>query len=765
MATDFTGQLDFVGALRTVTAFCQLREPVLHDLAAEMVTVSLSDGETVTRQNDGGAKLRIVISGALGVTCVDHLGIERTLPDVQPGGTVGEISLLADLPSATAVRACGAVLLAELSRAGFERFAERWPAPALELIEALRPQLLRRRLQLALRESRTFRELDPAVLADLESEFDPVALYGGEALFRAGDVGDSLYIVVSGRLRVVARAPGGTERVVAELGPGETVGEMAIITGERRSADVYAGRDTQLARLSKAAVERVLERYPRATLLILAGGLVNRVRDMSSGTRRGTAIATVAIVPAAPGVPLGPFGERLSAALSRLGTTLYLTSDRVDAALERRGAAQAYDREGGATRLLEWLAVQEREHRFVLYQSDSDCSPWTERVLRQADHVVIVADSSGDAAPGEIETELLSREQASRTRRTLALLYRNGATPRDTLRWLTGRTLDRHLHLRFDEPDDFGRLARMLTGNAVGLVLGGGFARGLAHLGVLRALRELDIHIDAIGGSSMGAMVAAQWALGWDASRIVHETCTSFASSFDDMTMPFLAFKRGGKHTRFLKGFFGDTQIEDLWVPYFCASANLNRAELKIHTRGSLATAVLASTRAPGVFPPVVIDGELHVDGGLINNTPVDVMRTFSNEGIVVGVDVSPPHELNLVADYGGDVSGWRAVWHRFNPTKGKRIYRPSILLVLMRVIEFGGISSGRDKAAFADLYIEPDLLRFKRNDFHAAADMAEVGYRAARKALDDWLATGSAAYGTRRPDLFSQRSPAVARG
>ncbi len=146
----------------------------------------------------------------------------------------------------------------------------------------------------------------------------------------------------------------------------------------------------------------------------------------------------------------------------------------------------------------------------------------------------------------------------------------------------------------------------------------------------------------------------------------------------------------------------------------------------------------------------------------MINNTPVDVMRTFSNEGIVVGVDVSPPHELNLVADYGGDVSGWQAVWHRFNPTKRKRIYRPSILLVLMRVIEFGGISNGRAKAASADLYIEPDLLRFKRNEFHAAADMAKVGYAAARDALEHWLATGAAAYGTRRPDLFAGRTAAV---
>jgi predicted acylesterase/phospholipase RssA len=132
-------------------------------------------------------------------------------------------------------------------------------------------------------------------------------------------------------------------------------------------------------------------------------------------------------------------------------------------------------------------------------------------------------------------------------------------------------------------------------------------------------------------------------------------------------------------------------------------------------------------------------------------------MRTFVDEGVVIGVDVSPPHELNQVADYGEDVPGWRAAWHRFNPTRNRRIYRPSILLVLMRVIEFGGISYRREKAAGADVYISPDVLQFKRNDFHAAADIADAGYRASRETLRKWLATAPDAVRSLRPDLFAR--------
>lgn len=744
MATAPESGSHLFAALRAVGEFSALEDQVLCDVATEMSSRALADGETLIRRNDTGAEFCIVISGVLEVTWVDGAGIDRALPDVLPGGTVGEVSVLSDTPALATVRARGATHLAQLSRAGFDRFAARSPLGALAIIEALRPRLHRHALRFALHRTPTFRDLDAQLLTDLESELEPVSLYSGEGLLREGEPGDSIHIVISGRLRVVRRTSSGEPTVLAELGPGETVGEMALIANEARSADVYAVRDTQLARLSRAAIERLLVRHPMATLLMLARGPVARVRRMSSGGPQLAPIATIAIVPGGPSAPLEAFGEQLCESLSRLGTTRLVTSALIDRQLGREGAAQAFERHGHGGRLLEWLAEQELEHRFVVYQSDPGLTPWTERTTRQADHVIIVADAAADPRPGEIETDWLDRlDQPSghRVPRTLALVYRSGATPFNTARWLSSRpALARHLHVRLDRRDDFDRVARLLTGRAIGLVLGGGFARGLAHVGVLRAFHELGIPIDLIGGSSMGAMIGAQHLLGWDGDRIVHELSTALAKSFDDMTIPFVAFKRGGKYSKVVQRFFGDALIEDLWLPYFCTSSNLNRANLKIHTSGSLASALLATTRAPGVFPPVVIDGELHVDGGLINNVPVDVMKTFSNQGIVFGVDVSPPHEVKpVVDDYGDDISGWQAMWRRFNPTRAKRSYRPSILLVLMRLIEFGGISYRLRAASHADVYISPDVLRFKRNDFHAAAEIADAGYQAAHAALTEW--------------------------
>jgi predicted acylesterase/phospholipase RssA/CRP-like cAMP-binding protein len=726
--------------VRNVSSLRVLPDHHLSALADALVGWELAAGEVLVHQGARGAAFGVVVEGRLEVSFSDRAGVVHSLPDLGPGGTVSEVAVLSDTPALATLRAIVPTLVAVLLPDALSRFSERHHDGMHALVEALRPEVHRHATRFVLRQNEKLRDLDPQLLADLESELEPVTLRGGGVLMRAGERDDTVYIVVSGRLRVVADMHEQTERVLSELGPGETIGEMSLITGEARSADVYAIRDTQLARLSKPAIERLLRRHPSATLLMLARGPVARVRAMNSGRPPVASVATVAILPASPAVDLDAFAERLTSGLARLGTAVRVTSAGVDAALGRTGAAQTADHAHDA-QLAEWMAEQELEHRFVVYQADRSDSPWSHWTIRQADHIVLVADASADPRPGTVETTLLAAG-GGRTGRSLVLLYQAGESPSGTVRWLEPRSLDRHLHVRASDDGDHARVARMLTGHAIGLTLGGGFARGLAHIGVLRALRESGIPIDAIGGSSMGAMIGAQHLLGWDEQRMLNETARGLERSFDDFTIPFLAFKKGGKFSRLLQQFFGGVQIEDLWLPYFCTSANLNRVSLKVHGTGSLATAVLATTRAPGVFPPIVIDGELHVDGGLVNNVPVDVMARTANHGPVIGIDVSPPHPLHRVSDYGDDISGWQAIWNRFNPKPEKRAYRPSILLILMRLIEFGGIAYRVRVAEQADLYISPDVLRFRRNDFQRASEIVEAGHTATRAAIAEWQAS-----------------------
>ncbi len=705
-------------------------ESTVQEFARALETCSFRQDQVIIRQGEIDDSLYILLSGWVRV---DVHG--KTLNYLGPGETAGELALLTGDPRLATVTALQPTVCARLSRSAFERLAQAHPEAAARMTEVMFRRLLEVRLAFALHLSNLFGDLDDSVLRALERELRMITLPSGEILYRQGEPGDSLAVVVNGKLRVISRRESGEESIVAELGRGETVGEMAVVSGEPRTATVMAIRDSNLAILSRAAFDRLLVEHPRAMTRLVADKLVKRLRDMTSGASRPSQrAASVALLPLHPDVSLTEFAEALSSSLSRLGTTLLLSSASVDRSLMRKDAAQVEEKDARHVGLIEWLNRRELEHDFVLYQLDAGLTPWSRRSIRQADQVLLIGNAGGDPSLSGLERALLPAQK-----RILALVQ-PGPAPEGTLAWLTPRAVERTHHVRLDDSASFDRIARFLTGRAVGIALGGGFARGLAHLGVFRALSDLGIPVDAVGGTSMGAIIGALWAQGWDYETIVSETCAGCSDSFNDLTLPFIAFKRGHKFSNLLRRFYGDRQIEDLAYPFFCVSANLNRAEVKVHTRGSLAKAVLASSRAPGVFPPVVYDGELHVDGGLLNNVPVDIMKPFCNGGTVIGVDVSPPHELNPIADYGDGISGWDAFRNRFSPFVKKKTYTPSILLILMRTIEFGGISFKRETSAAADVYLRPPLLQFKRTDFHAAAEIAEAGYRHAREVIENWL-------------------------
>jgi lysophospholipid hydrolase len=744
---------ELIGFLRSTELFRDANTAGVSDVARALKVIELRTGQILVRQGELVHDLFFVLSGRLRVTVHNRRNEPHLVSYVEPGESVGEMAVLCDDPASATIEAAGQVRVAALSRISFNEFSAAHPHAALQVTESLSRRQRRQRLSVALHLSELFEAITPEALAALESELEMVSLYGGEVLFRQGDPGDFVCMVISGRVRIVSRRDDSGETTFSEAGPGELVGEIEVVSGHPRVATVEAIRDSQLAKLTKDAFDQFALTHGKAAVEIVSRKVSERLRELSKDRtewRRNT--ATIAIVPAHPSVPKGEFADGLLAALTQFGPSIRLTSDAVDTHLGQPGIAQTYERGGGNIRIVEWMSKQEFEHSYVLYEADPFLSPWTERCIRQANHVIIVADAEQDPSLGEIEAELLQPDAGSiGALRWLVMIHHDGG-PKDTKRWLEPRNVVRHFHLQRGDQAVIERLARVITGRAVGLTLGGGFARGLAHVGVFRAFEDFGVAVDAVGGASMGALVGALWAMGWDRERIIQETRNACSGVFGDLTFPFIAFKSGRKFSKAVRELLGDIQIEDLWMPYFCISANLNRSELKMHTHGPLAKAVLAATRAPGVFPPIVYDGELHVDGGIINNVPVDLMKTYLNDGIVVGVDVSPPHELNAVHDYGDEVSGWRAFWKRCNPFSNGRIYTPSILLVMIRTLEYTGISYKSMRVKLADMYMYPELLRFKRTDFHLVADIAQAGYNSAREHLLKWLA--SEAVATRRPDL-----------
>ena len=563
----------------------------------------------------------------------------------------------------------------------------------------------------------------------------PVLLAGGEWLFRQGDDGDSLFLLARGRLQVWiddGEDGAGKPVLAAEVGPGETIGEISLLTGGPRSASLRAVRDSLLLRMDAATFDRLGHERPQIVRQI-AGGIAARLRDRSlghTGVRRG--FRTLAVVPL--DADARGLARQLGEALARRAPTQVLTSSGL-AALGAPPLPQAHHHEVSSG-LTEWLADQEERHRVVVFLADSEDTVWSRLALRHADAVLWVARAGADPARRPLE-EALAATGADHGALHALVLQHPGRPDRlaGTARWLAGRRVSHHFHLREGEPADLARLARILAGDAVGLVLGGGAARGFAHIGVYRALHEAGVPVDWVGGSSIGAVLGAPIAMGLSPAEVTDQARRAFVEGrpFSDMTVPVLSLLRGRRMERLIHMHLqGD--IEDLPVPFFCISSNLGRGVARVHDRGSLVKAVRASVSLPGVFPPAVVDGQLAVDGGILDNLPVGPMLR-QPVGRVIAVDVTSRQDYAV--DYESVPSPWTVLASRFLPFLPR--YRvPRFLSLMLKSAEIGTMAAVRAAGERADLLLHPPVSRFSLTDVRSFDEIVNVGYDHARRALED---------------------------
>jgi predicted acylesterase/phospholipase RssA len=295
-----------------------------------------------------------------------------------------------------------------------------------------------------------------------------------------------------------------------------------------------------------------------------------------------------------------------------------------------------------------------------------------------------------------------------------------------------------------------------VVGRTVGLVLGGGGARGFAHIGALRALTEAGVPIDVIGGVSAGAIVAAQFALGWSVADLYERNrrLARVGRRLIDYTVPLVSLIQARKFTNLLHELFGQTRIEDLWLPFWCLSSNLTRAERIVHRGGPLAAALRASCALPGVLPPVLIDGDVVVDGGLVYTVPVATMNeVLGGSGVTVAVDVSAEVDLARPYAFGTSVSGARLLWQQVNPFARRQIVAPSMSAVLLRSIELASVMQRRGQVEDNQLFIKLPVTHVDRLAFDARSfeQLVDIGYAYTRETLltstrlRDWLSSAHA--------------------
>ena len=579
-----------------------------------------------------------------------------------------------------------------------------------------------------------FAALSPQTLEVLLPELQPTRLPGGEVLFHAGAAGDAMFVVLSGRLRVSVPHSNGAE-AIREIARGESVGELALLTGEARSATIRAIRDTYLARLSRQGFEQAIQADP--TLLHqITVQLASRHRQSSTGELRSN-IRTVTVLPIGGNTANQEFCLRLAKELTNFGSSVNInrTVLKQEFGFDFSTANTEPENE---SQLATWLDGLETEYRAIVYEADSDLNPWTRRCIRQADLILVVA-MAGSVSP-EPSLQLIQDYFSScaiTARVELVLLCEDKFRHEiPTAHWLKILSAAMQHHILADDRADFAKLARLITGNGIGLVLSGGGARGFAHIGIIRALHERGIPIDYIGGTSMGAVIAAQHASGWDWPTMarVNQIEWPRCEPQKNYTFPLVALNSARRMDQLLEKMFGDVAIENLRTKFFCVSTNLTTAHAKIHRAGRLWKAVRASMSIPGIGPPAIDQGEILVDGGLVDNLPVDTMRSLC-QGWVLAVDVSEQIEFRSKLAESYTVSGWKLLWQQINPWSEKPDL-PNILNTLYRTIAVGGLRAIESAKSHADLCFDPPVKQFGVFDWRSVEKIIEVGYRHALEKL-----------------------------
>ncbi|XP_024083755.1 neuropathy target esterase sws isoform X1 [Cimex lectularius] len=699
-----------------------------------------------------------------------------------PGEIVGGLAVLTGEPSFYTIKTKHQSTIALLSKATVYNILRERPKAVLHIAHTV------------------VRRLSPFV-RQVDFALDWVFLESGRAVYRQGDESDCTYIVLSGRLRSAITHSNGKKELVGEYGKGDLVGIVEMVTQNPRSTTVIAVRDSELAKLPEGLFNAIKLRFPIVVtrlINLLGHRIIGSWQNMSTGRLENRPthnnFSTVAIVPVSDDVPLSAFTYELFHCLQAIGTPMRLTSEIV-----RKNLGMCAMDSNQEYRLTSWLAQQEDQHSITLYQCDHSFTPWTQRCLRQADCILIVGLGFKEPSIGKIEQEV--ERLGIKTQKELVLLHKEGGDrPSNTIEWLNMRQwISSHHHILCNkrmfsrrsqfrvnelytkiltnEPNphsDFSRLARWLMGMSIGLVLGGGGAKGASHVGMIKAIEEAGIPIDMVGGVSIGAFIGGLWCMYRDTATVTQkarewsQSMNRWWSLIFDLTYPATSMFTGHAFNKTLMNAYGETRIEDLWVPYFTLSTDITASAMRIHRHGVMWRYVRASMSLSGYMPPVCdptdghllldggyvnnlpgvlwtyvrasmtiagilpplcdpTDGHLLVDGVYINNLPADVMRNHGAKH-VLAIDVGSVDDTDLT-NYGDSLSGWWILWKRFNPFTSP-VKVPNLPDIQSRLAYVSCVRQLEEvKVSDYCEYIRPPIDKYRTLQFGSFDEIKDVGY------------------------------------
>lgn len=569
-----------------------------------------------------------------------------------------------------------------------------------------------------LRRNLLFGRLDETQRAAVARQLVPMSVPGGNALFKRGEPADALYVLKSGSLGAY-RVPeaGGEPQLLNMVGSGETIGAFAMLVQQPRTFDLRALRDSELLRLPREGFDALIREHPQAILGAVQPALARLVAESANPPELRP--RTFAVL---------PFDRHVGA--RRMAEDLRQ-------ALQSMGQCHIIDAESGKGRESGWFAQREHEARFVLYLDEGVDPAWRELCRRQADALLLAVNTGRRAEAWPDHAELDAHAARERPRYLLLEHPDDHVVPGAAQRWAQAfARAPRQHHVRAaNRQRDLARLARLLTRQSTGLVLSGGGARGFAAIGMVRALREADIEIDAVGGTSIGAILGAGVALEWDDDQMYANFRAAFVDGHPlaDRTVPLVALSRGRRSTELLQQAFGDVDIEDTPLAFYCVMSNLTEGKADVRRDGRVWYWLRASSAIPGILPPVLHNGHVYVDGAVINNMPTDVMHDMG-VGRVLACDISADDALvpHLEEHY------LPGAWRVFQQVRNGK--RPGVLPLLLRTGMINTEMASAHRHELADAVVTPPVDDIGLLEWSAFDRAVDAGYQQTLRCLDAGL-------------------------
>ncbi len=587
------------------------------------------------------------------------------------------------------------------------------------------------------KKNRIFSCLSDTDCERLLAKFSPLELPKGKILFYQGDPSDLVYLLVTGKLSAEVLLSSGELQTFGNIYEGETVGEMGALTNEPRSLTVRALRDSTLLSLPAADFIEICHQYPGVMFETLRP-IVTRTNSIIQQLSEDKNNKNIVVIPANKDIILDEFSEKLIATAEHLKSTMVVSDYMPD--FWNRNIDHAAVKE-----IIEKIAVSKKTSRRIISIVSSFDTPLARASFTHADMIYIVADANSEPdVDHAVMDKIHKRRSHLHSKPVLILMHPPGAkSPKNTDVWLAKASFAFHHHVRIDMHKDFQRLLRFMRGKAVGLVLSGGGTRGWAHLGVIKALNEAKVPIDIIGGTSAGAIAGACYALDQsydNAYKRFYKIVTSSANSISwrSLTWPIISLFNARYFTAAQQDVFGDIKMEDLWLPYFCTSCNLTNNSEDVHRSGLLWEKLRATGSLPGIIPPMVIDGDIHYDGGLLNNLPVDVMRKLIGlRAKVIAVELNSFAPFEQKYDFPPVLGFIDAILVRFG--WGSKKYKfPGFVDTFLRGLFIGAEAKAKQNALAANIYVSLDLSKYSL--LHAnpeqAKGLVDTGYEATMKEL-----------------------------